>query len=105
MSDGIFGPTLLDICDIYQNPVSIVGIVIVFKAIGSILGASLGLSTRIQFTLKIHTLTRLQILAGLVLDKGSFISKDKGRPKIWIAISAFNVKRYRHFHLTKIAAN
>ena len=46
LSDGIFGPTLLDICDIYQNPVSIVGIVIVFKAIGSILGASLGLLTQ-----------------------------------------------------------
>ena len=42
MTDSIIGPTLLDICDVYNSPVNVITFVIIFRAVGSIIGCSLG---------------------------------------------------------------
>ena len=39
ITDAIFGPTLLDLTDIYQTKIKIISIVIIPKAVGSITGA------------------------------------------------------------------
>ena len=39
LTDAIFGPTLLDLTDIYQTKIKIISIVIIPKAVGSITGA------------------------------------------------------------------
>ena len=41
MSDAVFGPTLLDMRDIYETEINIITLVIVFRAVGSVIGAFL----------------------------------------------------------------
>ena len=41
IADSVFGPTLLDIKDIYQTKIKVISLVVLLRAIGSVIGASL----------------------------------------------------------------
>ena len=41
MQDAIFGPTLLDMQDIYETKIKVISLVIVVRAVGSVIGAFL----------------------------------------------------------------
>ena len=72
MTDSIIGPTLLDICDIYNSPVNVITFVIIFRAIGSIIGCSLGeiiLYVTLCVLRNINYYYFLFITAGILLDK------------------------------------
>ena len=43
LQDGAFGPTLLDMTELYNTEIKVISVVIVVKAIGSIIGSSLGM--------------------------------------------------------------
>ena len=55
MQDCVFGPTLLDMRDIYETKVKIITIVILLRAIGSVIGASIGKQTADISTFKTNT--------------------------------------------------
>ena len=42
MVDGAYGPTLLDLCDVYNTTVKVLSFLVVVRSIASILGSALG---------------------------------------------------------------
>ena len=42
MVDGAYGPTLLDLCDVYKSTIKVLSFMIVVRSIASIIGSALG---------------------------------------------------------------
>ena len=42
MVDGAYGPTLLDLCDVYNSTIKVLSFMIVVRSIASIFGSALG---------------------------------------------------------------